>query len=98
MLRNSNSSASSIHHSISGIWCLHLITSDFQIFRYCKIDAAKQAGRNSSPDEDGEQEMLRNAVRFAPLDIKLHSLQMIKLDLCYADLNLVVRRILPFTG
>lgn len=70
----------------------------YLIFRYCKIDAVKQAGRNSSPDEDGEREMLRNAVRFAPLDIKLRSLQMIKLDLCYADLNLVVRRILPFTG
>uniref|UniRef100_A0A1I7VG72 F-box domain-containing protein n=1 Tax=Loa loa TaxID=7209 RepID=A0A1I7VG72_LOALO len=77
----------------------------YLIFRYCKIDSHRQtviirSSDNDDDDDNGDERELRNdtSERVCELDIKLNSLQMIKLDLCYTDLGFVIRRIISFTG
>uniref|UniRef100_A0A915PXP1 F-box domain-containing protein n=1 Tax=Setaria digitata TaxID=48799 RepID=A0A915PXP1_9BILA len=90
---------------------LQVISSDnlpklqYLIFRYCKIDSHRQSVVISSPDDDDdddagyERELRRNAAEhISEPDIKLNSLQMIKLDLCYTDLSFVIRRVISFTS
>ncbi|CAG9539357.1 unnamed protein product [Cercopithifilaria johnstoni] len=83
---------------------LQVISSDnlpklqYLIFRYCKIDSHRQTiviGSSDNDDND-DSELPNNGV--SELDIKLNSLQMIKLDLCYTDLGFVIRRIISFTS
>uniref|UniRef100_A0A0R3RWV1 F-box domain-containing protein n=1 Tax=Elaeophora elaphi TaxID=1147741 RepID=A0A0R3RWV1_9BILA len=73
------------------------------IFRYCKIDSHRETVVIRSSDDDDDDDNKRDALddtvkRESELDIKLNSLQMIKLDLCYTDLGFVIRRIISFTG
>ncbi|VDO40426.1 unnamed protein product [Brugia timori] len=81
----------------------------YLIFRYCKIDSHRQtvvirSSDDSNDDNDdndnGNEHQLQNdpTERACELDIKLNSLQMIKLDLCYTDFGFVIRRIISFTG
>ncbi|VBB29009.1 unnamed protein product [Acanthocheilonema viteae] len=72
----------------------------YLIFRYCKIDSHRQTVVIRSSDNEDDERELRNdtAERVSELDIKLNSLQMIKLDLCYTDLGFVIRRIISLTG
>ncbi|KAM3727835.1 Methylmalonyl-CoA carboxyltransferase 5S subunit [Dirofilaria immitis] len=85
---------------------LQVISSDnlpklqYLIFRYCKIDSHRQTVVIRSPDDDNDERELPSDTmeRVTELDIKLNSLQMIKLDLCYTDLRFVIRRIISFTG
>lgn len=81
----------------------------YLIFRYCKIDSHRQtvvirSSDDSNDDNDdndnGNEHQLQNDLteRACELDIKLNSLQMIKLDLCYTDFGFVIRRIISFTG
>uniref|UniRef100_A0A8R1XRB0 F-box domain-containing protein n=1 Tax=Onchocerca volvulus TaxID=6282 RepID=A0A8R1XRB0_ONCVO len=85
---------------------LQVISSDnlpklqYLIFRYCKIDSRRQSvvTRSSSDDDDDDNERELPNNTESELDIKLNSLQMIKLDLCYTDLGFVIRRIISFTG
>ncbi|VDK49953.1 unnamed protein product [Anisakis simplex] len=81
---------------------MHLSYS-FQIFRYCKIDAHKTGSNdtfNSPTSSNDINESIRalSALNFSSLDISLEALQLIKFDLCYANLNYIINKILPFTG
>uniref|UniRef100_A0A9J2PVF9 F-box domain-containing protein n=1 Tax=Ascaris lumbricoides TaxID=6252 RepID=A0A9J2PVF9_ASCLU len=65
-------------------------------FSYCRCASAVSDPHLSTNDIDESTRAL-SALNFSSLDISLSALQMIKLDLCYANLTYIVRKMLPFT-